>query len=65
MYNFTVQLASLEPPPPELAQLLASVAGNQPAMADFVSVFAGTTSPTVFFATHAADVVGGHGGRST
>jgi hypothetical protein len=29
MYEFTTQLATLEPPPPELQQLLAAIAGNQ------------------------------------
>jgi 2-polyprenyl-6-methoxyphenol hydroxylase-like FAD-dependent oxidoreductase len=49
MYEFTTQMATLEPPPPELQQLLAAVHGNQPAMDDFVSVVAGTVSPVEFF----------------
>jgi 2-polyprenyl-6-methoxyphenol hydroxylase-like FAD-dependent oxidoreductase len=50
MYEFTTQLATLKPPPPELAQLLAAVHGNRAAMDAFVRVNAGVTSPTEFFA---------------
>ena len=49
MYEFTTQLATLAPPPPELQQLLAAVHGDQDAMDDFVSVVAGTMSPVEFF----------------
>jgi 2-polyprenyl-6-methoxyphenol hydroxylase-like FAD-dependent oxidoreductase len=48
-YAFTTQLATLEPPPPEMQQLLGAIYGNQEAMDDFVSVNAGTLSPEVFF----------------
>ena len=48
-YAFTTQLATLEPPPPEMQQLLGAIYGNQAAMDDFVSVNAGTLSPGVFF----------------
>jgi flavin-dependent dehydrogenase len=50
MYEFTTQLATLEPPPPEVQQVLAAVAGNQAATDDFVGVAAGTVSPAEFFA---------------
>jgi 2-polyprenyl-6-methoxyphenol hydroxylase-like FAD-dependent oxidoreductase len=50
MYEFTAQVASMEPPPPELQQLLAAVHGNQDAMDMFVRVNAGVTSPADFFA---------------
>jgi 2-polyprenyl-6-methoxyphenol hydroxylase-like FAD-dependent oxidoreductase len=50
MYEFTAELASLEPPPPELAQLLQAAAGNQSAMDDFARVIAAVTSPAEFFA---------------
>ena len=50
MYDFTCQLATLEPPPPEMQQLLGAVHGNQEAMDDFCRVNAGTTSPAEFFA---------------
>lgn len=49
MYEFTTQLATLEPPPPELQELLGGIAGNQPAMDAFVSVNTGTLSPVEFF----------------
>ena len=49
IYEFTTQLATLEPPPPEMQQLLGAVHGNQEAMDDFVSVIAGTVSPVEFF----------------
>jgi flavin-dependent dehydrogenase len=54
MYEFTTQLATLEPPPPEMQQLLGAIHGIQPAMDDFVSVAAGTLSPADFFAAAAA-----------
>ena len=49
MYEFTTRLATLEPPPAEMQQLLGAICGNQLAMDDFVSVNAGTLSPDVFF----------------
>lgn len=49
MYEFTTQLATLEPPPPEMESLFAAMSGNQPAMDAFVSVTAGTMSPVDFF----------------
>ena len=49
MYEFTTQLATLEPPPPELQQLLGAMHGNQEAMDGFARVNAGVTSPAEFF----------------
>jgi 2-polyprenyl-6-methoxyphenol hydroxylase-like FAD-dependent oxidoreductase len=49
MFEFTCQLATLEPPPPELQQLLGAVHGNQEAMDAFARVNAGVTSPAEFF----------------
>jgi 2-polyprenyl-6-methoxyphenol hydroxylase-like FAD-dependent oxidoreductase len=49
MYEFTTQIATLEPPPPELQQLLGAVHGNQDAMDGFARVNAGVTSPAEFF----------------
>src|SRR5437763_2587796 len=49
MFEFTCQLATLEPPPPEMQQLLAAVHGNQEAMDGFARVNAGVTSPADFF----------------
>jgi 2-polyprenyl-6-methoxyphenol hydroxylase-like FAD-dependent oxidoreductase len=50
MYEFTLDLAALEPPPPELRRLLAAVHGNQEAMDRFAQVNAGLESPADFFA---------------
>jgi flavin-dependent dehydrogenase len=50
MYELTAQFASLEPPPPELQQLLAAVSRSEEAMEDFARVLAGITSPAAFFA---------------
>ncbi|GAB7004683.1 NAD(P)/FAD-dependent oxidoreductase [Nocardioides sp. AN3] len=49
IYEFTSQMATLEPPPPELQRVLGAVSGHQPAMDDFVSVVAGSLSPVDFF----------------
>jgi 2-polyprenyl-6-methoxyphenol hydroxylase-like FAD-dependent oxidoreductase len=49
MYEFTCQLASLEPPPPEMQSLFAAIHGNQAAMDDFARMNAGTISPAAFF----------------
>jgi flavin-dependent dehydrogenase len=49
MYEFTTQLATLEPPAPELQGLLGALVGNQPATDDFVGVATGTVSPAEFF----------------
>ncbi len=57
MYEFTTQLATLEPPPPEMQQLLGAVHGNTEAMDAFVSIVAGTVSPVEFFAPEHIDGV--------
>jgi 2-polyprenyl-6-methoxyphenol hydroxylase-like FAD-dependent oxidoreductase len=49
IFEFTCQLATLEPPPPEMQQLTEAMAGNQEAMDGFVRTFAGVTSPAEFF----------------
>jgi 2-polyprenyl-6-methoxyphenol hydroxylase-like FAD-dependent oxidoreductase len=49
-YDFTTQLATLEPAPLEVQQLLGATAGNQEAMDAFTGVIAGTVSPAEFFA---------------
>jgi 2-polyprenyl-6-methoxyphenol hydroxylase-like FAD-dependent oxidoreductase len=49
MYEFTCQLATLEPPPPEMQRLFGAIHGNQKAMDGFAQVNAGTVSPAVFF----------------
>lgn len=58
MYEFTCQLATLAPPPPQMQQLLGGIQGNQNAMDAFARMNAGTISPAEFGAfmakTHAA-----------
>jgi 2-polyprenyl-6-methoxyphenol hydroxylase-like FAD-dependent oxidoreductase len=48
MYEFTCQLATLQPPPPEMQQLLGMLPGNQKAMDGFAQMNAGTISPAEF-----------------
>jgi 2-polyprenyl-6-methoxyphenol hydroxylase-like FAD-dependent oxidoreductase len=48
MYEFTCQLATLQPPPPEMQQLLGAIHGNQKAMDGFAQMNAGTISPAEF-----------------
>jgi flavin-dependent dehydrogenase len=50
MYDFTCQLATLEPPPPEMQQLIAAIHGKEKAMDAFARMNAGTLSPAEFFA---------------
>ena len=49
IYEFTTQLATLEPPPPEMQQLLDAVQPDPAGMDAFVSITAGTVSPVEFF----------------
>jgi 2-polyprenyl-6-methoxyphenol hydroxylase-like FAD-dependent oxidoreductase len=48
MYEFTCQLATLQPPPPEMQQLFGAMRGNQKAMDGFAQMNAGTLSPAQF-----------------
>ncbi len=48
-YEMTTQLATLQPPPPEMQQVLGAVHGNPAAMDAFVRVNAGVDSPAEFF----------------
>jgi flavin-dependent dehydrogenase len=48
-YELATQLGTLEAPPPELALLLASLAGNQEGMDGFASLIAGSLHPADFF----------------
>ena len=48
MYDFTCQLATLEPPPPQMQQLFGAISGNKHAMDGFVQMNAGTISPAQF-----------------
>lgn len=48
-YEFTTQLATLQPLPPELEQVLGALHGNQEAMDGFARVAGAVTSPADFF----------------
>jgi 2-polyprenyl-6-methoxyphenol hydroxylase-like FAD-dependent oxidoreductase len=50
IFEFTLQFATLEPPPDEMQQLFGAMRANQEAMDDFVSVIAGTVPAPQFFA---------------
>ena len=50
IYGLTCDFAKIEPPPPEMLQLLGAIHGNSEAMSDFVSVMAGTLPAPEFFA---------------
>ena len=55
MYEFTCQLATLEPPPPEMQQMLGAIRGNPKAMDAFAQMNAGTISPREFGGIVAAE----------
>jgi hypothetical protein len=48
MYEFTCQLATLEPPPEQMQQMLGAIHGNQKGMDAFAQMNAGTISPAEF-----------------
>ena len=50
VYEFTDEFAQLQPPPPEMQQLIGAMHGNQEAMDGFVSVQASTLPAPEFFA---------------
>lgn len=50
VYEFTDEFARIEPPPPEMQQLIGAMDGNQEAMDAFVSVQASTLPAPDFFA---------------
>jgi 2-polyprenyl-6-methoxyphenol hydroxylase-like FAD-dependent oxidoreductase len=59
MYDFTCQLATLEPPPPEVQALFGAMRDNQEAMDGFAQMNAGTISPAQFLAPdNVAAIVG-------
>jgi 2-polyprenyl-6-methoxyphenol hydroxylase-like FAD-dependent oxidoreductase len=50
MYEFTCQLATLAPPPPEMQRLIGAIHGKKQAMDAFAQMNAGTICPAEFFA---------------
>jgi 2-polyprenyl-6-methoxyphenol hydroxylase-like FAD-dependent oxidoreductase len=65
MYEFTTQIATLEPAPPEVQQLLGAAEGDQDAMDGFVRMAAGVTSPADFFAAENVGAILARAGRRT
>jgi hypothetical protein len=49
MYDLTCQMASHEPPPPEMASILAALPGNQQQADRLLGIFAGTVRCEDFF----------------
>jgi 2-polyprenyl-6-methoxyphenol hydroxylase-like FAD-dependent oxidoreductase len=49
IFEFTTQLATMEPPPPDVAQVLHAVSQSPAGQDAFVSMVAGTMSPIEFF----------------
>jgi flavin-dependent dehydrogenase len=50
VFEFTAEFASMEPPPPEMQQLIGAMQGNQDAQDGFISVQAATLPAPEFFA---------------
>jgi 2-polyprenyl-6-methoxyphenol hydroxylase-like FAD-dependent oxidoreductase len=50
LYDFTCEFAKIEPPPPEMQQLLGAVSQSPDASDDFVSVMSGALPVPAFFA---------------
>ena len=50
IYDFTCQLAAMDPLPPQMQQLFGALRGNQAATNRFFGMIAGTTSIPEFFA---------------
>jgi flavin-dependent dehydrogenase len=50
VYEFTAEFATMEPPPPEMQQLIGAMQGNQAAQDAFISVQAATLPAPEFFA---------------
>ena len=49
IYELTCQLASFEPPPPQMRQLFAALQGNQEQTNRYFGTIAGTVSVPEFF----------------
>jgi hypothetical protein len=50
MFRFTAERTRLQPPNPEIRELLSALAGNQVQIDRFAGITAGTISPDEFFA---------------
>ncbi|MFE5964886.1 NAD(P)/FAD-dependent oxidoreductase [Streptomyces sp. NPDC056463] len=49
MYEFTADFATMEPPPPEMQEMLLAVTRSRSAQDEFIRVTAGVTRPEEFF----------------
>jgi hypothetical protein len=49
MYEFTCEMARMQPPTPEKAAMLAALSGDRAATERFFGVFAGSVSVAEFF----------------
>jgi hypothetical protein len=49
MYEFTAEIATLQPPAPALQRVLAAAQGNREAMDGFARTAAGVISPADYF----------------
>jgi flavin-dependent dehydrogenase len=63
IYHFTCQLATCEPPPPEVQRVLKAAHGNREAMDDFARMNGGVISPAVFFSEENTARILAAGGR--
>jgi 2-polyprenyl-6-methoxyphenol hydroxylase-like FAD-dependent oxidoreductase len=61
VYEFTDEFAQLQPPPPEMQQLIRAMHGNQEAMDQFISVQAATLPAPEFFAPENVERIMGPG----
>lgn len=52
MYDFTCQLAAMEPPPPPMQEIFTALRTNPVGTSRFFGVIAGTVSPPEFFADY-------------
>jgi flavin-dependent dehydrogenase len=50
IYQMTLQIAALQPPDPQMIQMISSIAGDQDAMDAFARLNAGVISPAEYFA---------------
>ena len=64
MYEFTWQLAGLEPPPPEMQALFGALRGNQAAIDDFFGTLGGTVPLTQFYSDENLGRIMGVGERA-
>jgi flavin-dependent dehydrogenase len=50
LFEMTCEFATLQPPPPEMQQIISAIAGNQEAIDQFIGTSDGTVSMAEFFA---------------